>query len=132
MALHSYFTLNWLFFFFFFDNSLTLSCLLPQEFYHSSSLTTNWTQSRQCNLVLSQLVIWSKKQEQEQEQEQEPEQEQEQGNKAEWKSEYNDVCSPVDDKAHKNFRIFFFFSNRFDHNKTNKRFEPTQTLEQEV
>ena len=27
---------------------------------------------------------------------------------------------------------FFFFSNRFDHNKTNKRFEPTQTLEQEV
>ena len=26
----------------------------------------------------------------------------------------------------------FFFSNRFDHNKTNKRFEPTQTLEQEV
>ena len=101
MALHSYFTLNWLYFFFF-DNSLTLSYLLPQEFYHSSSLTTNWTQSRQCNLVLSQLVIWSKKQEQEQEHKQEQEQEQkqeqeleqEQGNKAEWKSDYNDVCQP--------------------------------------
>ena len=97
--------------FFFFDNSLTLSCLLPQEFSHSSSLRTNWTQSRQCNLVLSQLVIWFKKQEQEQEhkQEQEPEQEQEQGNKAEWKSDYNDVCNPVDDKAQQKFSDFFFF-----------------------
>ncbi len=49
---------------------------------YSSSLRTNWTQSRQCNLVLSQLVIRSKKQEQKQEQkpepEPEPEQEQEQ------------------------------------------------------
>ena len=123
MALHSYFTLNW-FFFFFLYNSLTLSYLLPQEFSHSSSLRTNWTQSRQCNLVLSLLVIWSKKQEQEQEQEheqeqeqehkqeqeQEPEQEQEQGNKVEWKSDYNDVCSPVDDKAQQKFSDFFFFS----------------------
>ena len=106
--------------FFFFDNSLTLSCLLPQEFSHSSSLRTNWTQSRQCNLVLSQLVIWSKKQEQEQEhkqeqeQEQEPEQEQEQGNKAEWKSDYNDVCSPVDDKAQQKISDFFFFFSATD------------------
>ena len=31
------------------------------------------------------------------------------------------------------FGFFFFFSSTdFDHNKTNKRFEPTQTLEQEV
>ena len=78
MALHSFFILNC--FFFFFDNSFTLSCLLPQEFSHSSSLRTNWTQSRQCKLGLSQQVIRSKKleQEQESEQEQEPEQEQEQ------------------------------------------------------
>jgi hypothetical protein len=30
------------------------------------------------------------------------------------------------------FGRFFFFHNRFNQNKTNKRFEPTQTLEQEV
>ena len=87
MTLHSYFTLNWLFFFFFFDNSLTLSCLLPQEFSHSSFLRTNWTQSRQCNLVLSQLVIRSKKQEQKQEPKPEPELEQEQEQEPEPKQE---------------------------------------------
>ena len=56
-----------------------------------------------------------------QEQEQEQEQKQEQGNKAEWKSDYNDVCSPVDDKAQQKFSDFFFFSNWFDLNQTNKQ-----------
>jgi hypothetical protein len=69
-----------IFFSFSFYNSLTLSCLLPQEFSHSSSLRTNCTQS--WYFVLSQIVIRPKKQEQEpeqeQEQEQEPEPEQEQ------------------------------------------------------
>ena len=51
------------YFFFFFYNSLILSCLLPQEFSHSSSLRTNCTQS--WYFVLSQLVIRPKKQEQE-------------------------------------------------------------------
>ena len=115
MALHSYFTLNWQFFFY---NSLTLSCLLPQEFSHSCSSRPNWTQSRNKNknLVLSQLVIRSKKQEQE------LEPEQEQGNKNKWKSNYNDVCSPVDDKAHKKFSDFFFFFSATDliTNQTNK------------
>ena len=81
-----------------------------------------------------QLVIRSKKQEQEQEQEQEPEQKQ--GNKNEWKSNYNDVFSPLDEKAHKKisdfFFIFFYFSATDLINQMNKRFELIQTLEQEV
>ena len=47
-------------------------------------------------------------------QEQEPEQEQEKGNKNEWKSNYNDLCSPVVDKAHKKFSDFFFFFSATD------------------
>jgi hypothetical protein len=97
-------------FFFFFYNSLTLSCLLPQDFSHSSSLRTNCTQS--WYFVLSQLVIRPKKQEQEQEQEPEPEPEQEK----EQEQEKNKNQIKFSD-----FFFFFFFSNGFDHNQTNKQ-----------
>ena len=110
------------FLYIFFYNSLTLSCLLPQEFSHSSSLRTNWTQSRQCNFVLSQLVIRSKK-EQEQEQEQQPEPEKELEQKQEQVSRKLMLyAAPLLIRLIKIFGFFFFFFNNwFDHNQTNKQ-----------